>query len=136
MSDKILITGATGFIGSHLAKDLVEKGARIKCLVRRSRPEAAVRFLGELGAELVTGDLTDGETLGQAVEDVDAVFHLGGGGRMDTPEDICHKINVEGTCNLLETCLQHGDVERFVHISTCGVMGNIQNPPADETYPY
>ena len=136
MSNKILITGATGFIGSHLAKDLIEKGARIKCLVRRSSPDAAVQFLSELGAELVTGDLTDGETLGQAVKDVNVVFHLGGGGRMDTPEDICHKINVGGTRNLLEACLQQGDAERFVHISTCGVMGNIQNPPADETYPY
>lgn len=49
---KYLITGATGFIGSHLAKDLVEKGARIKCLVRRSSPEGFIKFLSGLGAEL------------------------------------------------------------------------------------
>ncbi len=133
---KYLLTGATGFIGSHLAKDLVEKGARIKCLVRRSSPEAAIQFLHRLGAELVYGDLTDSESLGEAATNVDVIFHLGGGGRADTPEDICHKINVDGTRNLLEACLRQGSLERFVHVSTCGVMGNIQNPPADESYPY
>lgn len=133
---KYLLTGATGFIGSHLAKDLVEKGARIKCLVRRSSPGTAIQFLRGLGAELAYGDLTDEKSLGDAVTGVDAILHLGGGGRADTPEDICHKINVDGTRNLLEACLQQSNIERFVHISTCGVMGNIQNPPADETYPY
>lgn len=135
-SELILITGATGFIGSHLAKDLVEKGARLKCLVRRSSPAAAIQFLSNLGAELVYGDLTDEKSLGEAVKGVGTVFHLGGGGRIDTPEDVCFRMNVEGTRNLLEACLQQGGVERFIHVSTCGVMGNIKNPPADETYPY
>ncbi|MBU0512905.1 MAG: GDP-mannose 4,6-dehydratase [Chloroflexi bacterium] len=134
--EKYLITGATGFIGSHLAKDLIEKGKSIKCLVRRSSPEAAIQFLNGLGTELVYGDLTDEKSLGEAVKGVGIVFHLGGGGRIDTPEDICHKINVDGTRNLLEACLREGGVERFIHVSTCGVMGNIQNQPADETYPY
>jgi nucleoside-diphosphate-sugar epimerase len=135
-SKKYLITGATGFIGSHLAKDLAEKGESIKCLVRRSSLKAAVQFLSGLGAELVTGDLTDEKSLGEAVKGVDTVFHLGGGGRIDTPEDVCFRINVDGTRNLLEACLRQGDVERFIHVSTCGVMGDIQNPPADESYPY
>lgn len=133
---KYLITGATGFIGSHLVKDLAEKAARMRCLVRRSSPEAATQFLRGLGAELVYGDLTDEKSLGEAVKGVDTVFHLGGGGRMDMPEDICFRINVDGTRNLLETCLRQGGVEKFIHVSTCGVMGDIQNPPADETYPY
>jgi nucleoside-diphosphate-sugar epimerase len=135
-SKKILITGATGFIGSHLAKDLAEKGERIKCLVRSSSPEAAVQFLSGLGAELVTGDLTNEKSLEQAVKGVDTVFHLGGGGRIDTPEDLCFRINADGTHNLLEACLSQGGIKSFVHVSTCGVMGNIKNPPADETYPY
>ena len=132
----ILITGATGFIGSHLAKDLAEKGESIKCLVRRSSPKAAVQFLSGLGAELITGDLTDEKSLGAAVKGVDTVFHLGGGGRMDTPEEVCYQINVAGTRNMLEACLQQGGVEKFLHVSTCGVMGDIKNPPADETHPY
>lgn len=136
MDGTYLLTGATGFIGSHLAKDLIEKGARIKCLVRRSSPESALRFLNGLGAKLVYGDLTDEKSLGEVVKGVNTVFHLGGGGRMDTPEDVCFQINVDGTRNLLEACLQQGSVKRFVHVSTCGVMGDIQNPPADETHPY
>jgi len=135
-NEKYLITGATGFIGSHLAKDLAEKGARIKCLVRRSSSEASIKFLSGLGAELVYGDLTDEESLDEAVKGVGTIFHLGGGGRMDMPEEVCFRINVDGTRNLLEACLRQGGVERFIHVSTCGVMGDIQNPPADETYPY
>ncbi len=135
-NELILITGATGFIGTHLAKDLTEKGENIKCLVRHSSPKAAVQFLSGLGAKLVIGDLTDKNSLGEAVKGVDTVFHLGGGGRMDTPEDICFRINVDGTRNLMEACLSQGGVKSFVHVSTCGVMGNIKNPPADETYPY
>ncbi|MEA3439712.1 MAG: SDR family NAD(P)-dependent oxidoreductase [Chloroflexota bacterium] len=132
----ILITGATGFIGSHLAKDLAEKGESIKCLIRRSSPKAATQFLSGLGAELVTGDLTDEKSLEEAVKGVDTVFHLGGGGRMDTPEDVCFRINVDGTRNLLDACSEQGGVKIFIHVSTCGVMGNIKNPPADETHPY
>lgn len=135
-SKQYLITGATGFIGSHLAKDLAEKGENIKCLVRPSSPKAAVQFLSGLGAELVTGDLTNGESLGEAVKGMDTIFHMGGGGRIDMSEDLCFRINVDGTRNLLEACLRQGDVERFIHVSTCGVMGSIKNPPADETYPY
>lgn len=135
-NEKYLITGATGFIGSHLVKVLVEKEAKIKCLVRQSSPTNAIQFLSSLGVELVYGDLTDRESLGQTVEGVDTVFHLGGGGKMDTPEDVCHKINVDGTRNLLEACLRLSSFKSFIHISTCGVMGNIKNPPADETYPY
>lgn len=134
--EKYLITGATGFIGSHLAKDMIEKGNSIKCLVRRSSPKAAIQFLSRLGAELIYGDLTDEKSLDDAVRGVDSVYHLGGGGRMDMPEDVCFRINVDGTRNLLDACLRQGGVERFVHVSTCGVMGDIQNPPADETYPY
>lgn len=135
-SKKYLITGATGFIGSHLAKDLAEKSKKIKCLVRHSSSATAVEFLNSLGVDLVYGDLTNAESLEAAVKDVDTVFHLGGGGRIDMPEDVCFRINVDGTRNLLEACLHQGSIEKFIHISTCGVMGDIKNPPADETYPY
>lgn len=135
-SDTVLITGATGFIGAHLAKALAGTGKQIRCLVRRSSPEAAIAYLCSLGAELVYGDLTDAESLRIPVEGVETVFHLGGGGRLAMPEDVCYQINVGGTRNLLEACRAQGAVRTFVHVSTCGVMGNIKNPPADETYPY
>ena len=88
-----LITGATGFIGSHLVKDLAEKGKNIKCLIRNSSPKAAVQFLSGLGVELVTGDLTDQKSLEEGMKGVSTIFHLGGGGRIDTPEDLCFRIN-------------------------------------------
>ncbi|MBI3360043.1 MAG: SDR family NAD(P)-dependent oxidoreductase [Chloroflexi bacterium] len=136
VTDTILVTGATGFIGSHMAKSLAERGKRVRCLVRRSSPHAAVTFLSSLGAELVYGDLTDPESLRKAVESVNGVFHLGGGGRVDTSEDLCYRINADGTRNILEACLRQGGVRKLVHVSTCGVMGDIKNPPADETRPY
>lgn len=136
MQDKILITGATGFIGSHLAKDLTEKGNKIRCLVRPSSPKEALEFLENLGAELVYGDLTDKESLKNVVVGVDCVFHLGGGGRVGMPKDIQYKINVDGTRNILDACIAHGKVTNFIHVSTCAVMGDIKNGPANETFPY
>ncbi|MFQ6127131.1 MAG: NAD-dependent epimerase/dehydratase family protein [Candidatus Heimdallarchaeota archaeon] len=136
MTSKILITGATGFIGSHLAQSLVEKSSEIRCLIRRSSSKIAVDYLNGLGAELVYGDLLDKESLRKTVEGIDIIFHLGGGGRLGMPKDICCKINIEGTRNLLDVCREQGTVKKFVYVSTCGVLGDIKNPPADETWPY
>jgi nucleoside-diphosphate-sugar epimerase len=136
LKQKILITGATGFIGSHLAKSLSEKWEGIRCLVRKSSPKIAIDYLSSLGAELVYGDLLDKESLKNAVDGVNRVFHLGGGGTLDMPEDVCYKINVTGTQNLLHVCISQGAVNKFVHVSTCGVLGDVKNPPADETHPY
>ncbi len=132
---KILLTGATGFIGTHLAKSLIEKDERVRCLVRKSSPEAALDFLSGLGAELVYGDLTVRGSLSPVVEGISRVFHLGGGGTVNTSKERCYQINADGTRNLLDTCVEQGNIEKFVHVSTCGVMGNIKNPPADEAFP-
>lgn len=133
----VLITGATGFIGSHLAKKLIENGEKIRCLVRTSSPKITIDYLNKLDVELVNGDLLDNDSLRRAVDGVDTIFHLGGGGRVGMPKEICFKINVEGTRNILDICLEQGAINKFVHVSTCAVMGNIKgDKPADETYPY
>lgn len=132
----VLITGATGFIGRHLAKKLVEKGEKIRCLVRTSSPKIAVDYLNKLDVELVYGDLTDKDTLRKAVDGVDTVYHLGGGGRVGMSKAICDKINVDGTRNILEACIESGKVKRFVHLSSCAVMGHVSGVAVDETYPY
>ncbi|MBC2698496.1 MAG: NAD-dependent epimerase/dehydratase family protein [ANME-2 cluster archaeon] len=132
----VLITGATGFIGSHLAKKLVEKGEKIRCLVRTSSPKIAVDYLNKLDVELVYGDLLDYESLRKAVDGVDTIFHLGGGGRVGMSKAICNKINVNGTGNILEACIESGKVKRFVHLSSCAVMGHVSGGAVDETYPY
>jgi len=137
LQNKILVTGATGFIGSHLANSLIKKRKAIKCLVRESSPKVAIDYLSNLGAELVYGDLLDKASLRKAVEDIDTVFHFGGGGRVGMPKEICFKINVEGTRNILDICLEQGAIKNFVHVSSCAVMGNIKgDKPADESYPY
>ncbi|MFA6097633.1 MAG: NAD-dependent epimerase/dehydratase family protein [Candidatus Paceibacterota bacterium] len=133
--NRILITGATGFIGSHLVKDLAEKGFKIRCLVKYSSSKDALDFLNNLETELFYGDLNDKESLENAVKGIDYVFHLGGGGRVGMSKEIQCRINIEGTKNILEACVSNGNIKKFIHVSTCAVMGDIKNGPADETYP-
>jgi len=132
----VLITGATGFIGSHLAKKLVEKKKKIRCLVRTSSPKITVDYLSKLNVELVYGDLLDNKSLRKAVEGVDTIFHLGGGGRVGMSKAICNKINVDGTRNILEACIESSKVKRFIHLSSCAVMEHVSGVAVDETYPY
>lgn len=131
----ILITGASGFIGSHLATRLVNVGGHVRCLVRRSSPAAARDYLRDLGAELVFGDLTEPASLAAAVAGATSVFHLGGGGSLGMSEQTARRMNVDGTRNILEACLASGSVRRFVHQSTCGVMGDTHGRRVDETFP-
>jgi nucleoside-diphosphate-sugar epimerase len=132
----VLITGATGFIGRHLAKKFVEKGEKIRCLVRTSSPKIAVDYLNKLDVELAYGELTDKDTLIKAVEGIKVVYHLGGGGRVGMSKEVCNKINVDGTRNILEACIESRKVKRFVHLSSCAVMGHVSGGAVDETYPY
>ena len=133
----VLITGATGFIGSHLATRLIQEGRRTRCLVRGSSPTFATEYLRGLGAELVGGDLSDPPSLDAAVAGVSTVFHLAGGGTVDmVSDDDFRQLNVDLTRNVLEAAANSGAIKRFVHMSTCGVMGDIRNPPADDTAPY
>ncbi len=132
----ILVTGATGFIGSHLVTRLAGEGRRVRCLVRASSPPVATTYLAELGAQLVLGDLADRASLELALDGVTSVFHLGGGGRVGMSESTQRQINVESTRNLLDLASRRGGLERFVHVSSCAVTSHVDRPPADETYPY
>lgn len=135
MNGQVLVTGATGFIGSHLATDLVRRGHAVRCLVRNTSPPAALAYLRKVGADLLYGDLTDQASLQAAVDGVSTVYHLGGGGTFGMRDDTCFRINVQGTRSLLDACASGGALAKFVHVSTCGVMGNITHPPANESYP-
>lgn len=100
---QILVTGATGFIGTHLVGKLAEEGRPTRRLVRGSSLEVARDHLSRFGAELVYGDLTDSGSLGAATEGVTTVFHLGGGGTVQmTSMDDYMRINVDATRNLLD----------------------------------
>lgn len=130
---KVLVTGATGFTGGHLCVRLREKGDDVRAL---SLPGMDTQPLDKEGIEVVIGDLRKKGSLLPAVEGVDCVYHIAAVYREEgIPKQTFWDVNVEGTRNLLEAAKQAG-VKRFVHCSTVGVQGEIQNPPAAEDAPY
>src|SRR5262245_9500384 len=98
----VLVTGATGFIGSHLADRLVSEGADVRCLVRPSRPHGRpARNLPPAAARPVLGDLVSGAGLSAALEGVELVFHLAGVTKALRPAEY-YQGNVAATENLLD----------------------------------
>jgi dTDP-glucose 4,6-dehydratase len=137
-----LITGAGGFIGSHLTERLAREGARVRAFVRyNSRGDTGLLSLlpAELleKVEIVAGDLRDLPAVQAALADVSHVFHLGA--LIAIPYSYLHpheviQTNVMGTLNVL-TAAQQSDVERVVHTSTSEVYGTAQYVPIDEEHP-
>ena len=129
-SDVCLLTGASGFIGSHVAQQLVSEGHQVRCLVRSS---SNTKFLETLGIELATGDLTDRASLKQAMTGCRYVIHCAAMvSDWGTTSEIA-RVNVGGTRNLLEAAT-HAVVDRFVHFSTTDVYGHPGAADVDETY--
>ena len=130
---KFLVTGASGFTGSHLARFLVGAGHVVRVLVRSSSRRD---LLQGLDVEYVEGDLADRDSLRRAVSGTDCVYHLAAVYReAKLPDRVYFDINVEGTRRLAEAALAEGGIP-FVYCSTCGVHGEVAHPPADETAPY
>lgn len=133
MSERVLVTGATGFTGSHLVRALVDTGETVRVLAR-SADKARRMLLREV--EIVEGDLTDHTTVARAVRGRDVVYHLAAAYREAAlPARRYHEVHVVATTDLLEAARAEG-VRRFVHCSTVGVLGHIADPPADETWPH
>ena len=129
----ILVTGATGFTGGHLAERLLRDGLPVRLLVRDA--DRARRF-ADLGAELAVGDFRDAEAVRRAMDGVTLVYHIGALFRQENVSAAeMHAVNAEGTRILLEAASAAG-VGRFVHCSTIGVHGDVKHPPADEDAPY
>lgn len=124
-----LVTGASGFLGWHVARVLIEHGHRVRALCR---PGSQVR---EFDVERVTGDLRDPESLVQAVQGCQYIFHVAADYRLwakDVRE--LYRSNVDGTRNLLEAAERAG-AERIVYTSTVGCIGMPQNRNGDEETP-
>jgi nucleoside-diphosphate-sugar epimerase len=127
----ILVTGGTGFTGGALCKRLRSEGHRVVTFVR---PTSKTDALREHGIETKIVDLGDAASVEAAFEDFAAVYHVAAAYRSEhAARDEFARINVEGTRHLLESARRHG-VKRFVHCSTVGVQGGIDDPPADENY--
>jgi nucleoside-diphosphate-sugar epimerase len=119
---KTLLTGATGFIGTHLIKNLAERGRDIRCLIRKT---SDTKHLKQLGVELFVGDLTSRDSLKGAAKDVNIIFHLAGEVYSSKCRDY-YKINVDGTKNLVEECLSE-NIERFVYLSSIAAVGPMRD---------
>src|ERR1700688_4939217 len=116
---KTLVTGATGFLGSHVARALAGRGENVRVLVR---PSSDLRALDGLDAERCTGDLRDRASLDRALQGVRRVFHVAADYRLwaRDPREI-HESNVTGTQNLLDAA-RHAGVEKFVYTSTVATI--------------
>ena len=127
------VTGATGFLGSHVARVLAEQGARLRLLVRTT---SDLRNIADLNADRVVGDLRDPASIEKSLAGCDALFHVAADYRLwvRDPEQM-YRSNVEGTRSLIEAARKQG-VRRIVYTSSVATMGFSSNGTlADENSP-
>jgi nucleoside-diphosphate-sugar epimerase len=130
----VLVTGATGFVGSHLVRTLGQRGDRCRCLMRPTSDRAKLDGIPNL--EFVEGDITEPDTLEGIAEGCQLVYHLSAEGHVSAISEEAFqrfvRVNVEGTRNLLEECARRRSIERFVHFSSTAAMGLVRKPEVDE----
>jgi dTDP-glucose 4,6-dehydratase len=139
---RALVTGAAGFLGSHLVEELIDRGYQVRCFIRYTSTNNR-GFLNELPiekraeVEMIAGDLRDGEAIRQAAQGTDVIFHLAA--LVGIPYSYMHPLevietNVMGTVNVLVAARDQG-VGRVIHTSTSEVYGTAQYVPIDEQHP-
>lgn len=129
---KNLITGATGFVGSHIAKKLKDNGEDVIALARKSSDTS---FLEQSEIEIRYGSVTDPSSLYQATKGIDRIFHVAALTDEWIPKNITYEVNVEGTENILQASMEN-KVERFFFVSSLAVLGckNHYNTAVDAEY--
>lgn len=128
----VLVTGATGFTGGSLARELARRGHPVRALVR---PGSNVEGLADSGIELFEGQLVNAHDVRRASEGVRITYHIAAAYReAKHPDSYYFDVNVGGTQNVLEAARAEG-VGRVVHCSTAGVHGEVSTIPADEDAP-
>ena len=128
---RVLVTGGNGLLGSHVIDAALDRGYRIRALLLPEEP--AKRWLGT-GTEVCRGDLTDSESLNQAINGIDVVLHCASRKGPWGPQRDYARVNVLGTRNILAAAQKAG-VSRFVHVSSTAVLGADIRGRGDETSP-
>lgn len=128
---RILVTGASGFIGGHLVEKLVEMGYEVVAFVRKT---SDVGLLKSLEVELRYGDLADADSLRDAVVGIDCVFHFAAYYTFHGKRELYQKLIVDATHTIAQACIKRG-VERFVYTSTTEVIGPVRGSAGDENTP-
>lgn len=121
---KALVTGGTGFIGSHLVEALLKKGIQVRCLLRKT---SDLKWLKGLPIEVNWGDCNDKNSLREAVEGVEQVFHLAGVTKA-VHEKTYFEVNAIGTENLIHACLENNPrIQKFIYLSSQAAAGPCRN---------
>ncbi|HNS81119.1 MAG TPA: NAD(P)-dependent oxidoreductase [Kiritimatiellia bacterium] len=129
---RILVTGGTGFTGKALVRRLLNDGHSV--IAMDYKEGIKTQELRDWGAEVVIGSVTDREVVKQCMKGVEVVQHVAAAFReMNVPESYYDEVNVGGTRICLEEAMAAG-VKKFIYCSTCGVHGNVKNPPTDEAH--
>ena len=130
----VLVTGATGFTGRVLVRQLATDGADVRAIARPSSEVASVE--GDT-IRWIRGDVFDPATVRAAMKDVQYVFHVAAAYRQAAvADDYYRRVHVESTELLARAAVDAPGFRRFVHVSTVGVHGHIENPPGDESTPF
>ncbi len=133
---KVLITGASGFLGSYVTQALIREGYRVSCLVRDLQRFEPVLF-NKTQVTLFEGDLFSSEVIAEAVKNCDLVVHCAAVVSFEASDKhLLYKTNVEGTRNLVNICIEAG-VKTLLYASSIAVLGiNRKIPEIDETAPW
>jgi nucleoside-diphosphate-sugar epimerase len=119
----VLVTGGTGFVGSHLVELLVSRGHEVTCLVR---DPGNIKWLKDQQVQLVKGDCSDPASLEAAVQNAATVYHVAGLTKAARRRDY-YKVNHIGTRNILEACARHGrNIQKFIVVSSLAAAGPAQ----------
>lgn len=129
---RVLVTGATGFIGGRLCAKLIQQGCNVRALVRDLARASELR---EYGVETMLGDLCDRASLERATSDVDTIYHFAAVFRQEVPRKEIWRTNVDGIENLLDAAARSG-VKRFTHCSSTSVYGLRPRTPTTEDSPF